>query len=250
MLPAFAAFEMMIEETINRSGPWHFEYDEIDRIGEVQKQFRASSYPDAVKELKKFIDIYFAERGVPPIIKIDLSPPCVTLLSGEAAEFILAAKRIRGNANAGKQFEDIVARQLANKLTGTLYSIGYPRKVRVQKPFKDLLESLGIDSTKIRRIQDGGLDVIWQPPLGKKSELPFVNFQCKNTEKTGDDVKASFVDALRTCSRHRFCTKEQFPIFVVVNTYLTNSIVESSFGRGYAFLGLPELMEVKSKKCS
>ena len=242
MLPSFSAFEALVEESCNRGGSWLFEYEEIDRMGELQREFKVASPEKAIEELKGFIDNYFKERGVEPVIEITLTPPSARITSNGGANFILAAKNLRGSKKAAKRFEDLVARQLAAKLTGQIMSVGYPRNNKAISAFREELKQLGVDATGLKKMKDGGLDIIWIPPLGKKSEIPFVNFQCKNTETVGNDVKSSVSDARKTLNRHEIFNGEDFLIFVVANTYLSGDTIEDSGGRRYICIGLPELL--------
>lgn len=242
MLASFSAFETMVEEALNRGGKWLFEFEEIDRIGELQTQFKVRNPALAIKALKSFIRKYFEERRLLPVLEITLDPPAVRIFSREGAEFLMAAKALRGDKTAGKQFEDLVAKRLAAKLTGRVMNVGYPRRHCPTADYMEQLRELGIDASKFKKIKDGGMDVIWIPPLGKKSEIPFLNFQCKNTEVIGNDVKISLNDFRRTSNRHELFTNSEFLVFIVVNTYLDKRLIEASSKRGYVCLGLPELL--------
>lgn len=242
MLPSFSAFETMLEEAQNRQGSWLFEYEEIDRISELQEEFKTTTPEKAIKELRRFIESYFEERNLAPILQISLNPPCATIIAPEGARFILAARSFRGRVKSAKDFESLVATQLSKKLTGQVMCVGYPRKQKPVALFRGEMNGLGINLDGVKRINDGGLDVLWLPPLGKKAEIPFVNFQCKNTETLGDDVIKSVSDARKTLKRHELFTQSEFLIFAVVNTYLEPKMVRDSFGRGCVYLGLPELL--------
>ena len=246
MLPSFSIFELMTEEATNRGGEWLFQYDELDRAGELQKQFKVKSVEAAIRALKPFLEQYFRERNVEQVIEISLAPPKVKILSTEGAKFILDSMSLRGKAKAGKSFEDLVASQLSRKLTGQVMSIGYRQRQGVPA-FRNTLKELGIDLTNAKHLKDGGLDVIWLPPLGKKSEIPFLNFQCKNTETIGDDVKGSVSDARKHLHSHHLFRPDDFVVFAVFNTYLDPKMVKDSKGRGCVYLGLPELLTSRNK---
>jgi hypothetical protein len=143
---------------------------------------------------------------------------------------------------SAKEFENLVTMQLSKKLTGQVLCVGYPRKQKAVALFREELKDLGVNLGGVKRINDGGLDILWLPPLGRKSEIPFANFQCKNTETLGDDVIKSVSDARKTLKRHELFTQSEFLIFVVVNTYLEPKMVKDSSGRGCVYLGLPELL--------
>jgi hypothetical protein len=245
MLPSFSIFELMTEEAFNRGGEWLFQYDELERAGELQKEFKAKTTKEAIQALKPFLEQYFTERNVEQVIEITLAPPKVKILSAEGAQFILASKALRGNPQSGKRFEDLVACQLSRKLTGQVMSVGYRQRNGVPK-FRAALKDLGIDLSGVTHLKDGGLDVIWLPPLGKKSEIPFLNFQCKNTETIGDDVKGSVSDARKSFHSHHLFKPEDFLIFAVFNTYLDPKKVKDSKGRGCVYLGLPELLDCRN----
>jgi hypothetical protein len=241
MLASFHIFELMTEEASNRGGEWLFQYDELERAGELQKEFKAKTTTEAVEKLKPFLDQYFTERNLEPLIEITLSPPKAKIVSTEAARFILASKALRGNSKRGKEFEDLVADQLCQKLRGQVMSVGYRQQGGISA-FRNELKSLGVDLAGVKYVKDGGLDVIWLPPLGKKSEIPFASFQCKNTETIGDDIKSSISDARKTLKRHHLFMPNDFPLFVVINTYLDQKAIRDSDGRGCTYLGLPELL--------
>lgn len=245
MLPSFSIFELMTEEATNRGGEWLFEYDELDRAGELQNEFKIKTLEGAIRALKPFLEQYFAERNIEQVIEITLTPPKVKILSVAGAKFILASKALRGNSKSGKRFEDLVANQLSRKLNGQVMSVGYRQRQGVAA-FRSTLKELGVDLTGAKYLKDGGLDVIWLPPLGKKSEIPFMNFQCKNTETIGDDVKGSVSDARKHLHSHQLFRPDDFLIFAVFNTYLDPKMVKDSKGRGCVYLGLPELLACRN----
>ena len=244
MRAVFSAFEMMVEEALARGGEWLFEHEEIEQISEVQRELKAGSAQDAIKALKNFLEEYFKDRHSPPIIEISVNPNRIRIVSNDSAKFIKAAMRVRNNQRNAKEFENIISDELSKKLTGEVINIGYPRKDKKVRIFKDKLKELGIDVSILRKkVKDGGLDILWVLPLGKRSEIPFVNFQCKNKDIPGKDVDASVIEARRTFARHTyFKNPELMPIFVVMNTYLCEEIVAGSSGQGYVYLGLTEIL--------
>lgn len=104
------------------------------------------------------------------------------------------------------------------------------------------LQGLGFDKNCLERYdQDGGLDILWLPPLGAIPLRPVVSVQCKNGYFDEREANASTGRADRTLRRHSHLRSGHLK-FVVFNDYID---LEEYRGRavGWSFvpLGLTDL---------
>ena len=91
--------------------------------------------------------------------------------------FIAAAKNGRSvGGPTAKQFEIQSTRLLARKLTGELHSVGDPRQAKKDhRAFVKYLMTLGFEKKCLEaKDKDGGLDILWLPPLGAVPIRPVV----------------------------------------------------------------------------
>jgi len=81
-----------------------------------------------------------------------------------------------------KEFENATCNRLAQKVTGMLHNVGYPRKkLKTAAKYKGYLRKLGFESRVILgNERDGGFDILWFPPFGANPIAPVVSVQCKN----------------------------------------------------------------------
>jgi hypothetical protein len=251
MHPAFRVLEKLIDETLSR-GTFYFDDKDIGdvEIIELQEEFDVSTAEEAIEECMRYLSEYFDKRCVQNPIDITLRPATAQLINRSDAEFILAVRDLRGKKEKPKckEFENLVARQLEKKLTGRIFNVGDPRVDKRLVKFKELLVELGLDTSEMSsRMRDGGLDILWVPPLGADNMTPIVAFQCKNAVVPGNDIKVSASDALATMGNHRiFRSQGQQIVFSVVNTFLEDSVLLKAKSRQYAFLGLAELLQATS----
>jgi hypothetical protein len=155
---------------------------------------------------------------------------------------------IRTAGKDSKTFETAICTRLAQKLqSGDFHNVGWPRATRRRlAEIVEYLEGLGFDNGVLRgRDKDGGLDILWLPPLGTIPIRPLVSFQCKNTrfkEAAIREAHQSAVVAARSIARHS-CMRSHgvYMCYVVFNDYLDGAIRDMATGLSYAPLGLSDL---------
>lgn len=153
--------------------------------------------------------------------------------------FIASAANKRGLGGAdAKEFEVQIVERLAKRLTGGVHRVGAPRtQHNKKKDFVKFLKTLGFDEECLEpRDKDGGLDILWLPPLGSCPIRPVVSLQCKNASFNADDANASVGRAHTTLQRHSHVRGHNGLYFVVFNDYIDKSYIGRA--RGWAFIPL------------
>jgi|SRR5579859_117753 len=124
-------------------------------------------------------------------------------------DFITFVADISGRRSSGshyaKEFETAACGRLAKKVTGTLHNVGSPRsKLKSAKQFKRYLRTLGFDNRVILgEERDGGLDILWFPPLGSHPVAPVISLQCKNGLFSRSVARESSARTAETLLCHR-----------------------------------------------
>jgi hypothetical protein len=84
------------------------------------------------------------------------------------------------------------------------------------------LRSIGFQGTVLRgKEKDGGLDILWFPPLGAKKYRPIVSIQCKNGLFDMKEANSSKEFGQRSLDEHRGLKSDIHVPCVVFNDYLT-----------------------------
>jgi hypothetical protein len=157
--------------------------------------------------------------------------------------FIASAKNGRSvGGPAAKEFEIQSTRLLARKLTGELHTVGDPRQgSNNHRTFVKHLMTLGFDKKCLEaRDKDGGLDILWLPPLGAVPIRPVVVLQCKNSYFNESEAAKSAGRARRTLSRHSHIRGHEL-VYAVFNDYIDEQFLGAACGWTFVPLGLSDL---------
>jgi hypothetical protein len=138
----------------------------------------------AVAKALDFLQKHFEARGSTLPFKYDLATGRVTVLSREYADFVAEAQNQRSKEKESRNFEVASAKCLQGRLTGIIRRVGWPRTTH-RKPRElsaYLHKHFGFRAgVLIGNDRDGGLDILWFPPLGSTQFPAIVSVQCKNS---------------------------------------------------------------------
>lgn len=231
--------EVIISETI-------FSRDILDELCDEYAEsspFRAIH--KAVDELTK----HFALRQ--SSLPFGFDPKAMRFWAEDRAfiQFISDVASIRGRPlPEAREFEIATCRQLEKRLSGLLHHVGAPRKLkRTVQEFSLHLQELGFDKNVLDpHDQDGGLDILWFPPLGAIPIRPMVSVQCKNSSFNREDATNSAGQAVRTIERHSHMRGAgKYICCVVFNDYIDRTFLGRSTGWIFVPLGLSDLAPIR-----
>ena len=245
--PIFDLFEMICSELAERPQQVISETDlEEALLQDLRDHFRSTSDASAFTQSLAEIEIHLAARGAAIPYAVELPTREFEVVDGDYIDYVAFARNHRGvGGNDSKEFEIRTLRRLRRRFTGDLHRVGVPRDLRRRKrEIVEYLEGLGFDSNCLEsRDQDGGLDILWLPPLGAVPLRPVVSLQCKNSFFSEDEANASTGRAQRTLHRHSHLRSDHLK-FVVFNDYIDSAaFVGRAVGWTFMPLGLTDLAE-------
>ena len=198
------------------------------------------AFAKALNELEQ----HFAAKGSTLPFFFSTTTGEFRVRENEYVTFIAFAANARGlDGPHAVEFEIQITKRLANRLTGALHRVGSPRsRNNKKKDFTKYLQGLGFEKNCLEsRDQDGGLDILWLPPLGKIPIRPVVSLQCKNSSFSMKEANASVGRAHTTLQRHSHIRGHNALYFVVFNDYIDESYKDRSRGWAFIPLGLSDL---------
>lgn len=220
-----------------------------DRIGsgvidDIKESFDETNASVAFGRAMEAISGHFTERNALLPYTLNLPTRQFTAIDTDYIDFVAFARNHRSMGGAeSKEFEIRSLHHLRSRLTGDLRRIGAPRdRLTRKKEIVRYLTDLGFEPTCLEsRDKDGGLDILWLPPLGAVPLRPVVSLQCKNAFFDEDEANRSVGRAHRTLSRHTHLKSNHLK-FVIFNDYIDRDRFEGR-AAGWAFmpLGLTDL---------
>ena len=217
--------------------------DIMERFDETSA---ATAYKCALDEIKG----HFAERRARLPYKVSFNKRQFTALDNDYVEFVAFARSYRGvGGKPSKEFEIRTVNRLRTRLTGDLSRVGVPRdRLKKKGDVVAYLGSLGFDKNCLEaRDKDGGLDILWLPPLGAVPLRPVVSLQCKNAFFDEHEADASTARAARTLNRHSHIRGGHLK-FVVFNDYIDRKAFQGrAVGWTFMPLGLTDLAALSGR---
>jgi len=220
----------------------------VTLVAELKRVFQNPVFEDAIDASIRWLSQHFEGKGSQLPFQYEHETGIIEASDGQFIRFVREMLQIRTTGKQSKVFERAVCLQLSQKLqSGEFHNVGWPRATRRRLvEIVQYLEGLGFDNGVLRgRDKDGGLDILWLPPLGTVPIRPLVSFQCKNArfrESAIREAHQSAVIASRSIARHS-CMRSHgvYMCYVVFNDYLDSSIRDMATGLSYAPLGLSDL---------
>ncbi len=243
--PAFDLFEAICQELAARDATIIPEDDLNPTLIEDLKDYYDETADRAAfeKALAEVIE-HFQGKGSKLPFEFDNATGEFRAADKDYIGFIALAanKRSLGGADA-KEFEVQIVERLAKRLTGALHRVGTPRtQHNAKKDFVKYLCGLGFDPDCLEpRDKDGGLDILWLPPLGSSPIRPVVSLQCKNSSFKADEANASVGRAHTTLQRHSHVRGHNGLYFVVFNDYIDKTYIGKAKAWAFIPLGLSDL---------
>jgi hypothetical protein len=218
---------------------------------DLKKTFRQPAFEDALRSSFNWLSAHFQTKGSALPFSYEHNTGIVAPLEPDFIRFVTDMIEIRTTGKDSKTFETAICTRLAQRLqSGDFHNVGWPRATRRRlAEIVEYLEKLGFDSGVLRgRDKDGGMDILWLPPLGTIPIRPLVSFQCKNTrfkEAAIREAHQSATVASRSIARHS-CMRSHsvYMCYVVFNDYLDSTIRDMATGLCYAPLGLSDLAKL------
>jgi hypothetical protein len=216
--PTFVFFEFVCRELKGREACFITDEDlgsETDdqtggRLGQILDGLRsehdARDNQAAITVALKSLDEHFETRQSELPFSYDLN---IRQFRARDTDFITFVADISGRRSSGshyaKEFETAACNRLARKVTGTLHNVGSPRsRLKSANQFKGYLRTLGFDNRVILgEERDGGLDILWFPPLGSHPVAPVISLQCKNGLFSRSVARESSARTAETLLCHR-----------------------------------------------
>jgi len=238
--PIFELFEIICAELVFQPTQILSE-DDIgdDLLNDVMDHFEETSKSSAFRRALADLQAHFIERGASLPFTVDHPTGQFKAVDIDYIDFVAFAKNHRGvGGEDSKNFEIRIANRLRVRLTGDLRRVGAPRdRMKKRAEIVKYLEGLGFDKNCIENDdKDGGLDILWLPPLGAVPLRPVVSLQCKNSFFDEEAANASTGRATRTLRRHSH-HRGDYLKFVIFNDYIDRSRF-SGRAAGWSFLPL------------
>jgi len=211
----------------------------------VKRWAKITANTSAIAKALDYLRKHFLARGSELPFSYDLTNGRAKVLNREFVDFVSDAQDRRSIPKESRDFEVATSRHIARRLTGILRRVGAPRtKHKTRKQFAAyLVKEFGFEEgVLVGRDQDGGLDILWFPPLGAFPFRAIVSIQCKNSPYNKDDGFKSVGRAKPTLSRHSHARAEGCHLHCVIyNDYIDEKIMDHARHSGFVPLGLSDL---------
>lgn len=244
--PAFDLFEEICVELAGREESVLI-YDDFSSatLESVARWFRESATSTAIARALDYLREHFAARGSVLPFSYDLANGRVATVNREYIDFVSDARNQRSIAKESRDFEVATAKHIAKRLTGMVRRVGDPRKKHKEcKQFAAyLVKEFGFEKgVLVGRDRDGGLDILWFPPLGAFPFRAMVSIQCKNSFYDRDAGLTSVGRAKQTLGRHSYARAEECHLhFVLYNDYIDENVMGHARHACFVPLGLSDL---------
>ncbi len=244
--PAFDLFEEICVELRDREESVLIDDDFSPvTLQSVKRWTRETATTSAVAKALDYLRKHFEDRGSVLPFRYDLTTGRVTSLNREYIEFVSDAQDQRSIPRESRDFEVATSEHIARRLSGLLRRVGSPRtKHRTRKEFTAyLVKEFGFEKrVLVGNDQDGGLDILWFPPLGAFPFRAMVSIQCKNSPYNRDAGFKSVGRAKQSLSRHSHARAEEGHLHCVIyNDYIDERVMAHARDAGFVPLGLSDL---------
>jgi hypothetical protein len=248
--PSFELFERICQE-LAEPEVCVLSEDDFERalIADLKRHFGETSAVIAFDRGLELLENHFSGKGSPLPFVHDRETREFRVTDPDYVGFIAFASERRSAGRDSRDFEVRAMARLARRLTGALHLIGSERTSYTRRrELVGYLQRLGFDKNCLEaRDKDGGLDVLWLPPLGSVPLRPVVSLQCKNGSFNERDANHSAGRAHRTLQRHSHIRGQNHLLFVVFNDYIDERFEGRAVGWTFVPLGLSDLGELNER---
>lgn len=246
--PLFQFFEMVAEElTLEESRV--LTAQDFDPAGndssvldELRTILKVMTNDDAIRSAVSLLEEHFKARGSRLPFAFDSSSSRFTAIDKEYLKLVTEMRNIRGQGKSSKTFELGVMERIKLRVTGALHRVGFPRdQHRKSKQINGYLAGIGFNGkVLLGKEKDGGLDILWELPLGAKPHRPIVSLQCKNSVYKESDGDVSCGPGKRSLNQHIGLMGEVHVLCVFFNDYITSDLLPKK-SMQWVPLGLSDL---------
>lgn len=244
--PAFELFEEICVELSDQDETVLTDDDfTTATLQRVKRWAKEAATHTAIAKALDYLRNHFEARGSTLPFSYDLDSGRVTVLNREYLNFVFNSYEQRSSQKEAKDFESATSKHLARRLTGIVRRVGSPRqKHKSRKKFAAYLtrEFNFKKDVLVGQDKDGGLDILWFPPLGSFPFRAMVSIQCKNSSYNRDEGYKSVGRAKQTLKRHSHATAEENHLHCVVyNDYIDEKVMDHARDAEFVPLGLSDL---------
>lgn len=198
-VPVFEFFELVAEELCDNGSkvltPESLKSKGKDSslLDDLQRDLKANSPEEAISLAVTELKNHFKAKGAKLPFDYNASTGNFEAKDVEFLRFVKEMSDIRSAGTRSHDFECRVAERLQFRAKGTIHRIGHPRdKKKSKADFNAHLRTLGFERpVLLGKDKDGGLDILWQLPIGTIPHRPFVSVQCKNGKFDANAAQAS-----------------------------------------------------------
>jgi hypothetical protein len=212
-------------------------------MDELDLEYKRSDDDGALNDAVAFLSKHFSSKGASLPFRYDPATARFTALDPKFIDFVDLMRNIRSNPHRSAEFERKVTERLALRTTGTLHRVGWKRtkNSEVKQFNRYLRKNLGFSQkVLLGKEKDGGLDIVWAPPIGTFPHRPLVSVQCKNGEYDRAVADASLGTSRGSLDRQGGLLPEVHLYCVMFNDYITREILPEK-RVGFVPLGISDL---------
>jgi hypothetical protein len=249
LTPTFRLFESVCNELVGAESVVITREDfvvdgaEAPLMDELDLEYRRSDDDGALNDAVSWLSEHFSLKGASLPFSYDPVTSRFTARDAEYIDFIDLMRNIRSNPRLSAEFERRVTQRLALRTTGVLHRVGWKRAKNAQvKKFNGYLQKhLGFtQNVLLGKEKDGGLDIVWAPPIGSFPHRPLVSVQCKNGEFDRTVADASLGTSRGSLDRQGGLLPDVHLYCVMFNDYITpNALPRKRVG--FVPLGISDL---------
>ena len=201
----------------------------LDGAGDIlqglKKEFNQTVDEQAIDDAMSALERHFVAKGAKLPFEFNRETRELSPRDPEFIAFISRMSEIRTIPKASREFETEVTHRLSARLTGLVHRVGWPRtKKKRTEAFVRHLKGLGFgDGVVMGREKDGGLDILWLPPLGAIPHRPVVSVQCKNSWFDLEEADKSLGPTTRSLGCHSGLLNSVHLCCVLFNDYVDPS---------------------------
>ncbi len=211
-------------------------------IADLELEYRRSDI-GALSDAVDFLSRHFERKGAALPFTYASATGRFTASDRTYINFVDLMQNIRSNPRRSSEFEIQVTERLALRTTGVIHRVGWTRtRNRETKKFNRYLgKHFGFTKSVILgQEKDGGLDIIWAPPLGSFPHRPLISMQCKNGEYDRQVADASIGVTKSSLDRQGGLFADTHVYCVLFNDYITAEVLPPK-RIGFVPLGISDL---------
>jgi hypothetical protein len=250
MRKAFEFFEVIAEELsvqpsrVLTRKDLQLNPEQAPLLDELKDEMGSQTAEDAIHLAVEFLAKHFHSKGSQLPFAYDEPTGRFTATDLDFLNFVKDISSIRSLGIKSRDFELSVLQRLRHRATGSLHRVGFPRDhKKLREDFNEHLKELGFNGqVLLGHEKDGGLDILWELPIGAVPHRPIVSVQCKNGEFDIGQADQSVGAGSRSLGLHRGLQASVHVPCVLFNDYIFPAIVLSK-PLNFVPLGLSDLSQ-------